>query len=139
MTIQAMPDLTVTSAAQSGKTAMEMAGITHDEIDVVELYDSFTITVLLTLESLGFCGRGEGGDFVSNQRTAPGGDFPLNTNGGGLSYAHPGMYGIFLLIEAVRQLRHECGPRQVENARIALVAGTGGYLASTAVCILGRD
>src|SRR5690606_6519828 len=103
------------------------------------VYDSFTITVLLTLESLGFCKPGEGGDFVSNQRTAPGGDFPLNTNGGGLSYAHPGMYGIFLLIEAVRQLRHECGERQVEDAQLALVCGTGGYLASTAVCILGRD
>jgi acetyl-CoA acetyltransferase len=116
-----------------------MAGVTHDDIDVVEVYDSFTITVLLTLESLGFCKPGEGGHFVSKQRTAPGGDFPLNTNGGGLSYAHPGMYGIFLLIEAVRQLRSECGERQVENAKIALVTGTGGYLSSTAVCILGRD
>lgn len=139
MTIQSMPDLTITSAVESGKAAFEMAGVTHDDIDVVEVYDSFTITVLLTLESLGFCKPGEGGDFVSNQRTAPGGDFPLNTNGGGLSYAHPGMYGIFLLIEAVRQLRHECGERQVDNAQLALVCGTGGYLSSTAVCILGRD
>jgi len=137
--IQAMPDLTVTSAAQSGKTAFEMAGVTHNDIDVVQIYDSFTITVLLTLESLGFCKPGEGGDFVANQRTAPGGDFPMNTNGGGLSYAHPGMYGIFLLIEAVRQLRGECDERQVKDAKLALVNGTGGTLSSTSVVILGRD
>jgi acetyl-CoA acetyltransferase len=137
--IQAMPDLTVTPAAEAGKRAFEMAGVTHDDIDVVEIYDSFTITVLLTLESLGFCKPGEGGEFVSGQRTAPGGDFPMNTNGGGLSYAHPGMYGIFLLIEAVRQLRGECGERQVPDARLALVNGTGGTLSSASVCILGRD
>ena len=137
--IQAMPDLTVTTAADSGKRAFEMAGVTHDDIDFVEIYDSFTITVLLTLESLGFCKPGEGGDFISNQRTAPGGDFPLNTNGGGLSYAHPGMYGIFLLIEAVRQLRGECGLRQVKDAKVGLVNGTGGTLSSTSVVILGRD
>jgi len=116
-----------------------MAGVTHSDIDVAEIYDSFTITVLLTLESLGFCKPGEGKDFVSNQRTAPGGEFPLNTNGGGLSHAHPGQYGIFLIIEAVRQLRRDCGDRQVSNANIALVNGTGGTLSSTATCILGRD
>lgn len=138
--IHAMPDLTtVTSAQKSGKAAFEMAGVTHDDIDVVEIYDSFTITVLLTLEALGFCKPGEGGDFVANQRTAPGGDFPLNTNGGGLSYAHPGMYGIFLLIEAVRQLRGECAERQVEGAKIALVNGIGGSLSTSSTCILGRD
>lgn len=134
-----MPDLTVTGAKDTGKRAMEMAGITHGEIDVVQVYDSFTITVLLTLESLGFCKPGEGGAFVSNQRTAPGGDFPLNTSGGGLSYCHPGMFGIFLLIEAVRQLRGECGARQVEDAKISLVNGTGGTLSSTSTVILGRD
>lgn len=134
-----MPDLTVTGARESGKRAMEMAGVTHDEIDIVQVYDSFTITVLLTLESLGFCKPGEGGDFVSNQRTAPGGSFPLNTNGGGLSYCHPGMYGIFLIIEATQQLRGECGARQVEDAKIALVNGTGGTLSSTSTLILGRD
>lgn len=138
--IHAMPDLaTVTAAQKSGKVAFEMAGVTHDDIDVVEIYDSFTITVLMTLEALGFCKPGEGGDFVSNQRTAPGGSFPLNTNGGGLSYAHPGMYGIFLLIEAVRQLRGESGERQVENAKIALVNGIGGSLSTSSTCILGRD
>ena len=86
-----------------------MAGVRHDDIDVVEVYDSFTYTALVTLEALGFCKPGEGGAFVSGQRTAPGGDFPMNTNGGGLSYTHPGMYGMFLLIEAIRQLRGECG------------------------------
>ncbi len=138
-TIANMPDVTVTGARQSGRVAMAMAGVTHAEIDVVEVYDSFTITVLLTLEALGFCGRGEGGAFVSGQRTAPGGAFPLNTNGGGLSYAHPGMYGLFVLIEAVRQLRGTCGERQVSGARIALAHGTGGVLASTVTCILSRD
>ena len=138
-TITNMPDLTVTSARESGRAAFEMAGITHDEIDVAEIYDSFTITVLLTLEALGFCKPGEGGAFVSGQRTAPGGDFPMNTNGGGLSYCHPGMYGIFLLIEAVRQLRGECTTRQVDDAKIALVHGTGGVLSSTSTVILGRD
>lgn len=139
LTIANMPDLTVTPAAQSGPRAMGMAGVTHSDFDVVEIYDSFTITVLLTLESLGFCGPGESGPFVSGQRTAPGGDFPLNTNGGGLSYCHPGMYGIFLLIEATRQLRGECAERQVEGARLALVNGTGGVLSSTATLVLGRD
>lgn len=138
-TISSMPDLTLTGAATSGRRAMEMAGVTHGEIDVVEIYDSFTITVLLTLEALGFCGRGEGGAFVSGQRTAPGGDFPLNTNGGGLSCYHPGMYGLFLLIEAARQLWGECGDRQVPDARIALAHGTGGVLSSSVTCILSRE
>jgi acetyl-CoA acetyltransferase len=136
-TIAAMPDLArLTAAEVAGREAFAMAGIRHDAIDVVELYDSFTITVLMTLEALGFCARGEGGAFVAGQRTAPGGAFPLNTNGGGLSYAHPGMYGIFLLIEAVRQLRGECGERQIEDAVTALVHGTGGTLSSGATCIL---
>lgn len=138
-TISSMPDLTLTGAVASGRRAMEMAGVTHGEIDVVEIYDSFTITVLLTLEALGFCGRGEGGAFVSGQRTAPGGDFPLNTNGGGLSCIHPGMYGLFLLMEAARQLWGECGDRQVPDARIALAHGTGGVLSSSVTCILSRE
>ena len=137
--IASMPDLTLTGAAESGPAAMEMAGVTHHEIDVVEVYDSFTITVLLTLEALGFCGRGEGGAFVSGGRTAPGGDFPLNTNGGGLSYAHPGMYGLLLLVEAARQLWGECGPRQVPGGRIELAHGSGGVLSSTVTCILTRE
>jgi acetyl-CoA acetyltransferase len=136
-TIMNMPDLTTTPAAISGPRAFAMAGVRHEDIDVVEVYDSFTYTALVTLEALGFCKPGEGGAFVSGQRTAPGGDFPMNTNGGGLSYTHPGMYGMFLLIEATRQLRGECGDRQVSNARLACVNGTGGTLSSTGTLILG--
>ena len=139
-TIANMPDLATHQAAvSSGRDAFAMAGLTPADIDVAEIYDSFTITVVMTLEALGFCGRGEGGAFVSGQRTAPGGPFPMNTNGGGLSFCHPGMYGIFLLIEATRQLRGECGPRQVEDARIALAHGTGGVLSSGATVILGKE
>jgi acetyl-CoA acetyltransferase len=124
----------------AGRRAFEMAGLRHDQIDVVEVYDSFTITTLMTLEALGFCKHGEGGEFVRNGRIGPGGAFPLNTNGGGLSYAHPGMYGIFLLIEAVRQLRGTVEPeRQVAHARTALVHGTGGTLSSGATCILSLN
>jgi acetyl-CoA acetyltransferase len=138
-TMLGMPDLTQTPARYSGKAAFEMAGVTHDDIDVVEVYDSFTYTALVTIEELGFCKKGEGGPFLANQRTAPGGDFPMNTNGGGLSYTHPGMYGMFLLVEAVRQLRGECGPRQVPNAKLACINGTGGMLSATGTLILGGD
>jgi acetyl-CoA acetyltransferase len=136
--ISQMPDLTTTPAALSGAQAFRQAGLAPADIDVAELYDSFTYTALVQLEDLGFCGKGEGGEFVSGQRTAVGGDFPLNTSGGGLSYTHPGMFGIFLLIEAVRQLRGDCGPRQVADAEVALVNGMGGYLSSSATAILGR-
>lgn len=136
--ISQMPDYTETAAKISGRLAFERAGVTPADIDVAEIYDSFTITVLLTLESLGFCKKGEGGAFVSGQRTAPGGDFPMNTQGGALSYTHPGMFGIFTIIEAVRQLRGECGPRQVADAAVALANGTGGILSSTGTIILGR-
>ena len=139
-TIANMPDLAVHQAAiASGRAAFAMAGLTPADIDVVEVYDSFTITVVMTLEALGFCAPGEGGAFVRGQRTAPGGPFPMNTNGGGLSYTHPGMYGIFLLIEATRQLRSECGSRQVADARLALAHGTGGVLSSAATVILGKE
>lgn len=134
--ISQMPDLTWTAAADSGRRALAQAGLSLAEIDVAELYDSFTITVLLTLEALGFCKRGEAAGFVASGATAPHGELPTNTSGGGLSCLHPGMYGIFLLIEATRQLRGECGDRQVSGARTALVNGTGGTLSNTATCIL---
>src|SRR5699024_9900644 len=95
--ISSMEDLTVTSAAQSGRLAYEMAKVGPADIDVVELYDAFTINTILFLEDLGFCAKGEGGEFVSNGNIAPGGQLPVNTNGGGLSCIHPGMYGILLL------------------------------------------
>lgn len=135
-TMTSVNDLTITSASRSGPKALQMAGRDHNSIDVVEIYDSFTITVLLTLESLGFCGVGEASDFLATHDIGPGGNFPLNTNGGGLSYAHPGMYGIFLLTEACRQLWGKAGEAQVPAARSALVCGTGGALSSTGVCIL---
>jgi len=138
-TIAYMPDITVTPAAKSGEAAFKMAGLTRKDIDVTEVYDSFTITVLMQLEDLGFCKKGEGGAFVSGQRTAPGGAFPLNTSGGGLSYTHPGMFGMFLLIETVRQLRGECGGRQVKGAEVGLANGCGGLLSSCATVILGKD
>ena len=137
--IHQMPDLTVTPAAVTGPAALEMAGVAHKDIDLTMIYDSFTYTVLATLESLGFCGPGEGPDFLANQRSAPGGDWPLNTNGGGLSYTHPGMYGIFLIVEAVRQLRGEAGERQIKEPKLSLVNGTGGLLSSTGTIILGVD
>ncbi|MGN6759650.1 MAG: thiolase C-terminal domain-containing protein, partial [Thermomicrobiales bacterium] len=139
--ISQMPSLTSFAARHSGRAAFAMAGVTHADLDLALIYDSFTYTVLLSLEELGFCGKGEGGAFVSGQRTAPGGDFPMNTNGGGLSYTHPGMYGMFAIIETVRQLRgdyRDQGIRQVPNAELALVHGTGGVLSSAGTAILGR-
>ncbi len=137
--IGAMEDLTRTPGADSGPAAFAMAGISPADVDVLETYDSFTITVLLSLEDLGFCAKGEGGAFVRGHRLGPGGDLPTNTNGGGLAYAHPGMYGIFLLVEAVRQLRGECGERQVERPEIAVAHGTGGYLSCTSTVVLGTE
>src|SRR6201997_3977874 len=138
--ISSMPDLTVTGALQSGRAAYEMARLGPGGIDVVELYDAFTINTILFLEDLGFCPKGEGGPFVTDGRIAPeGGTLPVNTNGGGLSYCHPGMYGLFLLIEAVRQLRGECGQRQVAGAETAIVHGNGGVLSAQATVILGTQ
>lgn len=136
--ISSMPDLTRTAAVESGRRAFEAAGLTPDDVDVVELYDAFTITPILFLEDLGFCEKGEGGAFVEGGRTRPGGDFPMNTNGGGLSYCHPGMYGLLLVVEAVRQLRGECGERQVPGCEVALVHANGGVLSSQCTALLGR-
>ena len=135
--ISTMPDLTHTGAIQSGAAAYAMAGMSAGDIDVLALYDAFTINTILFLEDLGFCPKGEGGRFVENGRIGPTGDVAVNTNGGGLSYCHPGMYGLFLLIEAVRQLRIECGARQVAGAEAALVHGNGGVLSAQATVILG--
>jgi len=137
--ISSMPDLTITGALESGRQAYAMAGLAAKDIDVVELYDAFTINTILFLEDLGFCRKGEGGAFVTGGRIAPGGSLPVNTNGGGLSYCHPGMYGLFLLIEAVRQLRGECGERQVTGAETAIAHGNGGVLSSQSTVILGSE
>lgn len=135
--ISNMPDLVRTGAVVSGQAAYRQAGLGPGDVDVAQVYDAFTINTILFLEDLGFCGKGEGGAFVSGGRIAPGGELPVNTNGGGLSYCHPGMYGLFLLIEAVRQLRGECGARQVPGARVALAHGNGGVLSSQATVLLG--
>ncbi len=135
--ISQMPDLTVTPGAISGPNAFRMAGIKPGDVDVLMGYDSFTITALLHLEDLGFCAKGEGGAFVEDGRTAPGGPLPMNTNGGGLSYTHPGMYGMFLIVEAVRQLRGEAEARQVEGAEIAVAHGSGMVLSIMSTVVLG--
>lgn len=135
-------NLMESAAKQSAPRAFQMAGVSHKDIDMCMIYDSFTITVLMTLEDLGFCQKGEGGAFVSGGRLRLGGELPLNTDGGGLSSNHPGMRGIFLLIEAARQLRGEGGEMQVPDCRIALCHGTGGSLGarhSGGTVILGRD
>lgn len=137
--IAQMPDLTWTGAADSAGRAFAMAGLTPADVDVTQVYDSFTITVLLTLEALGFCGRGEAAAFLADGRARPGGSFPLNTSGGGLSYCHPGMFGVFLLIEAVRQVRGQAGDRQVPGAEVAIAHGTGGILSTHATVLLGAD
>lgn len=137
--ISQMPDLTTTGGAISGPEAFRIAGLTPADVDVVELYDSFTITVLLALEDLGFCAKGEGGAFVADGPLRPGGALPCNTNGGGLAYTHPGQYGMFLLVEAVRQLRGEGGPRQVPGAEVAIAHGSGGVLSAMGTVILGTE
>jgi acetyl-CoA acetyltransferase len=137
--ISQMPDLTTTGGAISGREAFGIAGLGPAEVDVVELYDSFTITVLLALEDLGFCPKGEGGPFVADGPLRPGGALPTNTNGGGLAYTHPGQYGMFLLVEAVRQLRGEAGPRQVPDAEVAVAHGSGGVLSAMATVVLGTE
>jgi acetyl-CoA acetyltransferase len=134
-----MPDLTVTPGVVSGASAFGQAGIKPSDVDVLMAYDSFTITALLHLEDLGFCAKGEGGAFVEDGRTAPGGLLPMNTNGGGLSYTHPGQYGMFLIVEAARQLRGEAGPRQVRGAEIAVAHGSGMVLSVMATLVLGTE
>jgi len=135
--ISNMADLTVSAAAESGPRAFGRAGLKPSDVDMVSLYDAFTITPILFLEDLGFCPKGEGGRFVANGAIAPGGKLPVNTSGGGLSYCHPGMYGLLVMIEAVRQVRGECDKRQVKNCAVALAHGNGGVLSSQCTVIFG--
>ncbi|KCB41133.1 thiolase [Bordetella hinzii] len=135
--ISAMPDLTMTGAVESGRRAYAMAGLSARDVDHVMLYDAFTINTILFLEDLGFCAKGEGGALVASGAIAPGGVLPVNTNGGGLSCNHPGMYGLFTVLESVQQLRGEAGERQVPGARISLAHANGGVLSSQATAILG--
>jgi acetyl-CoA acetyltransferase len=135
--ISNMRSYVTTAAVETGKSAYEMAGLGAKDIDVVQIYDAFTINVIIGLEDLGFCKKGEGGRMV-DRGIGPGSKLPVNTSGGGLRYCHPGMFGIFILVEAVRQLRGECGDRQVDNARRALVHGFGGVFSGNATVILSR-
>ena len=135
--ISSMADLTVSAAAESGPRAFGMAGLKPSDVDMVSLYDAFTITPILFLEDLGFCPKGEGGRFVANGAIAPGGKLPVNTSGGGLSYCHPGMYGLLVMIEAVRQVRGECDKRQVKDCNVALAHGNGGVLSSQCTVLFG--
>ncbi|WP_022887462.1 acetyl-CoA acetyltransferase [Glaciibacter superstes] len=134
-----MPDLTSTEAARSSDRALQMAGVRLDQIDTVHVYDAFTISLLVLLEDLGFCKKGEGGAFVSEGRVAPGGSIALNTNGGGLAYTHPGMLSMFLIIEAVQQLRGTAGRRQIPDARLSMVHGMGMTLAAHATAVLSNE
>ncbi|MGW0365337.1 thiolase C-terminal domain-containing protein [Streptomyces sp. NPDC002990] len=142
-TMSEWEDFTVSPAAVSGRRAFERAGLTPADVDLAEIYDAFTYMTLVTLEDLGFCAKGEGGTFVEKGRLLRDGELPVNTDGGGLSACHPGMRGLFLLVEAVRQLRGEAGPGQVTRREghlpeVALASGTGGWFCSSATLLLGR-
>ena len=132
-------DFTTSAGAKAGPIAFQRAGVTPNDVDMLMFYDSFTITCLILLESLGFVPRGEGGPFVAEGHLKRGGRWPLNTDGGGLSSSHPGMRGIFLIIEAVRQLRGQAGEAQVPDCDVALCAGSGGWLSCIGVAILGTQ
>ncbi len=134
-----MPSLTTTGLSEASKRAYAQARVGPADVDVVELYDAFTINTILFLEDMGFCPKGEGGRFVSGGAIAPGGRLPVNTNGGGLSYGHPGMYGLFTLAEATHQIMGLCGERQVPVVNIALAQGNGGELSSEALVVLGSS
>jgi acetyl-CoA acetyltransferase len=137
--ISQMADLTTTAGSISGPAAFEMAGVKPADVDLLMGYDSFTITALLHLEDLGFCQKGEGGAFVEDGKLGPGGSLPMNTNGGGLSFTHPGQYGMFLVVEAVRQLRRECGERQLDHPHVAVAHGSGGVLSTMGTIVLGTE
>ncbi|GLF97325.1 thiolase C-terminal domain-containing protein [Streptomyces yaizuensis] len=137
-------DFTLSPAAVSGPLAFERAGLTPADMDFAQIYDAFTYMTLVTLEDLGFCAKGEGGPFVADGRIGPGGPLPVNTDGGGLSACHPGMRGLFLLVEAVRQLRGQAGAHQIHRAdgslpRLGVASGTGGWFCSSGTVVLGAD
>lgn len=132
-------DILDTGADRSADRAYAQARLGPADVELAMIYDSFTITPLLSLEALRLCPAGEAGAFVADGHTGPGGTLPMNTNGGGLSYCHPGQYGILLLVEAVRQLRGEAGARQAGHPAVAAVHGTGGILSHSATVLLGAD
>jgi len=132
--------LTTSAAAEAGRSAYAMAGIGPRDVDLAQLYDCFTPVVIIELEDLGFCAKGEGGPFVAAGTIGPGGALPVNTHGGMLSHCHPGNPGsMFALTEAVLQLRRQAGERQLPKADIALVHGQGGIMSSHCTILLGRE
>lgn len=134
--ISQMSDFTSSRAFRvSGPTAFDEAGISHGDVDHLMIYDAFAHLPIYGLEDLGFVGRGEAGAFIAEGNTRPGGKLPLNTNGGGLSYMHSGMYGMFALQEGVRQMRG-ISPAQVEDAEISVVHGVGGMFAAAGTIVL---
>jgi len=136
--VSQMKDLTSSSAFRvSGKKAFEEAGIKHSDVDHLMIYDAFAHLPLYGLEDLGFVGKGEAAGFIQERNTAPGGKLPLNTNGGGLSYMHSGMYGMYALQEGVRQMRG-ISPAQVKGAEISVVHGVGGMFAAAGTVILSN-
>lgn len=137
--IAQMEDLVRTGAAVSARRAFEQARVRPREVDVAQLYDAFTIMPIVFAEDVGFCAKGEGGAFLGDGRCEPGGVFPMNTNGGGLSFGHPGMFGIYTIIESVLQLRGQCGARQVPDAHIALAHAPGGFMSSHSTAIFGTQ
>ncbi len=137
--IQGMADMTTTAAAVTGPKAFAEAGITPADVDLFCMYDSFTYTVLVVLEDLGFAPKGEGGAFVADGNLRLGGLLPTNTDGGGLAATHPGMRGLFLLCEATRQLRGVAGESQVAGAEVAVASGSGGWLSTHGTVVLGTE
>ncbi|MEM7059893.1 MAG: acetyl-CoA acetyltransferase [Pseudomonadota bacterium] len=135
--ISEMPNLTTTCATESSWRAFGMSGLKPKDIDTVQIYDAFTINTILFLEDMGFCEKGEGKDFVSGGHIAPGGGLPVNTNGGGLSCVHPGMYGLYPLIEAVRQTRGDAPGQQIPDVNLSIAHGNGGVLSSQCTTIWG--
>jgi acetyl-CoA acetyltransferase len=135
--VSQIPDFCTTPTADCAPRALKMAGVGLGDVDVVQLYDAFTINTIMFLEDMGFCKKGEGGAFVAGGRIAPGGALPVNTNGGGLSFAHPGMYGLFTLIEATEQLRGSAGARQIADAEIAIAHGNGCTFSHEFTAVLG--
>jgi acetyl-CoA acetyltransferase len=136
--MSALPSFVTSPGALTGPAALEKAQVSLGDIDHFQLYDPFTIAVIIAVEDIGLCAKGEGGAFLEDRKTRPGGSLPLNTDGGGLSHRHPGMLGMNLVLEAVAQLTQSAGDRQVEDADLSLVHGLGGVYTSTATAVLAN-
>jgi len=135
-----MPSLTTTGAVESSRRAYAMAGYGADEMDVAGVYDCFTGTLIMMLEDLGFCAKGEGGPFLADGQITHGGAIPVNTHGGLLSFAHPGMPGaLFHFHEVIQQLRGDCGARQLPDAHLGIVHTLGAGFATNATTVLGTE